>query len=122
MRVEPSVQQPPRSRPFVGCEHGAACHAGLEPAVGTAPEQARSWLLIEFDGPWPADETEAALPGLLGKLAVRGAALGVRVLLIRRPVRRRARAGEGESLVGSVFVGWAAGPAPWLRRGDAAQA
>jgi hypothetical protein len=114
-------------RPF-GCEHGAGCHSGAEAAVGTAPEQARSWLLIEHDGPWPADATEAGLPGPLSKLAVGAAELGIRVQLIRRPGRRRERpAGEpggpgGPGLSPAVFVGWTAGSSPWLRHGDAAAA
>lgn len=122
MPLNPPVQETLGSRPSFGCDHGAVCHTGLEPAVGTAPERARSWLLIEYDGPWPADEADAALPGPLSKLAVRGTELGLRVQLIRRPARRRARADEGPGKTGAVFVGWTAGPSPWLRLGGAAAA
>jgi hypothetical protein len=105
------------------CEHGAACHDGTESAVGTAPETARSWLLIEHDGPWPEETADAALPGALAELAARAGELGVRVQLIRRPGRRRghpdAERGELAAPV-AVFVGWTVGSSPWLRRGDAA--
>jgi hypothetical protein len=103
------------------CEHGAACHDGTEPAVGTAPEAARSWMLIEHDGPWPEETADTPLPDALAELAARAGKLGVRVQLIRRPSRRRARAaaepGEPAAPV-AVFVGWAVGSSPWLRRGD----
>ena len=135
MRLQPTVQQPgpavqrPADQPPVfGCEHGAVCHNGAEPAVGTAPEQARSWLLIEHDGPWPAEVADAPLPGVLADLAARAEEAGVRVQLIRRPGRRAPRApgahgdpgGTGASA--AVFVGWTAGMSPWLLRGDAAAA
>jgi len=135
MRLQPTVQQPgpavqrPADQPPVfGCEHGAVCHNGAEPAVGTAPEQARSWLLIEHDGPWPAEVADAPLPGVLADLAARAEEAGVRVQLIRRPGRRAPRApaahgdpgGTGASA--AVFVGWTAGSSPWLLRGDAAAA
>jgi hypothetical protein len=105
----------------LSCEHGDACHDGTESSAGTAPERARSWLLIEYDGAWPADETEAALPGPLGKLAAGATELGIRVQLIRRPGRRP---GPAVDLTGqpAVFAGWAAGPAPWLRRGTTGEA
>src|ERR1700761_4790548 len=129
MRLNPTVAESPDPRPgpAFSCEHGAVCHSGAEPAAGTAPERTRSWLLIEFDGPWPARETDAALPGPLGKLALHAAELGLRVQLIRRPGRRRGtgQPGTGQPGTGApaaVFVGWAAGPSPWLRRGDAADA
>lgn len=101
----------PGQRPDITCEHGPGCHSGAEPAVGTAPADARGWLLIEHNGPWPPQALDAELPGALGKLAVRAAELGLRVQLIRRPGRRSGPAG-------TLFTGWAAGPAPWLRRLD----
>jgi hypothetical protein len=92
--------------------------------VGTAPELARSWLLIEDDGPWPPDPLDAELPGALGPLAARAHELGLRVQLIRKPGRRPRPSGDPADLAGraSVFVGWTAGPSPWLRRGRAATA
>jgi hypothetical protein len=133
MRVNPPDQLPGEAGPAspgpaspgpasraqaAGCEHGA-CHDGTEPAVGTAPERARGWLLIEHDGPWPAEPLDAELPGPLGKLAVGGEELGLRIQLIRRPGRRPARPAGGPA---ALFAASAAGPAPWLRRGDATAA
>jgi hypothetical protein len=111
---------PSGERPAFSCEHGAACHDGTEPATGTAPETARSWLLIEHDGPWPAEAVDAALPSALADLAGRAAELGVRVQLIRRPGRRPSRAAAefgGLSAPVTIFVGWTVGSSPWLRRG-----
>jgi hypothetical protein len=124
MALNPTAQRSPEPGVSFGCEHGAVCHAGVEPAVGTAPERARSWLLIEHDGPWPANPLEAELPGALGLLAARADQLGLRVQLIRKPGRRPRPSAEPAVLAGraSVFVGWTAGPSPWLRRGDAATA
>ncbi len=125
MALNPTARRPPGPPLAFDCEHGADCHAGAEPAVGTAPELARSWLLVEHDGPWPADPREAELPGALGALASRADELGIRVQLIRRPGRRRPRpSGQaaGAGAPASVYVGWTAGPSPWLRRGDASVA
>jgi Sucrase/ferredoxin-like len=119
--VVAAVQRSPGQRPAIGCAHDAGCHDGAEPAVGTAPETARSWLLIEHDGPWPAEAADAALPGALAELAVSAGELGVRVQLIRRPGRRRSRtaaASGGPADPSAVFAGWTAGSSPWLRRGD----
>jgi len=114
-----ALQTTVKRSPF-RCEHGAACHDGTEPAVGTAPETARSWLLIEHDGPWPEETADTPLPDALAELADRARKLGVRVQLIRRPGRRLARAAEpGEPAAPvAVFVGWTVGSSPWLRRGD----
>jgi hypothetical protein len=130
MRPNPPAAQPldQPPGPAFPCEHGAVGHSGAEPAVGTAPERARSWLLIEFDGPWPAQVRDAALPEPLGRLALRADDLGLRVQLIRRPGRRprpaaaSAEAAPAQAQAAAVFVGWTAGPYPWLRRGDAADA
>jgi hypothetical protein len=109
--------RPPGRQHVFSCAHGAGCHEGTAPAAGTAPEAARSWLLIEHDGPWPADEAGAALPGPLTELAARAAQAGTRVQLIRRPGRRRPRAARGTGGQ-AVFAGWTAGSSPWLLRGD----
>lgn len=113
--IDPVTIPPEPGAPVpADCEHGAACHDGTEPATATAPQDARSWLLIEHPGPWPARATEARLPGRLHEVAARADQLGIRVQLIRRP-GRRGRAALGEAA--TVFAGWTAGSAPWLRRG-----
>ena len=96
------------------CEHGA-CHDGTALSMATAPEASRAWLLVEHQGPWPAEPTEAEQPGRLGELVSAAAALGIRVQLIRRPGRR---ASLGADEPRTVFAGWTAGDAPWLRRGE----
>lgn len=97
------------------CEHGAAAHDGSESGAGTVPEAARAWLLIEHDGPWPAEAVDADLPAPLRDLAVLAGKRGIRVQLIRRAGQRRVRGGNGDP---AVFAGWTAGSSPWLRRGD----
>ena len=73
---------------------------GLADAAASAPEQSRSWLLIEHTGPWAAEELDTAgLP----PLARNAVALGIRVQLIRRP-------GEAD---GRVYAAWTAGPSVW---------
>jgi hypothetical protein len=93
------------------CEHGAVCHDGTAPSMATAPEASRAWLLIEHQGPWPAEPTEAEQPGRLGELVCAAAGLGIRVQLIRRPGRRVPLTAR------TVFAGWTVGSTPWLRRG-----
>ena len=82
------------------CEHGAVCHDGTAPSMATAPEASRAWLLIEHQGPWPAEPTEAEQPGRLGELVCAAAGLGIRVQLIRRPGRRVPLTAR------TVFAGW----------------
>lgn len=59
-----------------------------EPLVATA-SIVRNWLLVEHPGAWgPAALTESGLPThLSGGLAALSAEHGIRVLLVRRPVR-----------------------------------
>jgi hypothetical protein len=80
--------------------------------MASAPEASRAWLLVEHPGPWPHEAAEAAQPAPLGDLVRAAAELGIRVQMIRRPGRRRV----GD--VRTVFVGWTAGRAPWLRIGS----
>lgn len=94
-----------------GCEHGAGCHDGTGSSAATAPQASRAWLLIEHNGPWPADPADAALPPAARAAARAAEPLGIRVQLIRRPGRPR------NSPAASVFAGWAGGAAPWLRHG-----
>lgn len=96
----------------VACEHGEESHDGTEPALASAPEASRAWLLIEHPGPWPHEPTDAALPAPLGALVSSAAELGIRVQMIRRPGRRQV----GD--VRTVLAGWVAGREPWLRRAE----
>jgi hypothetical protein len=95
------------------CEHGAASHDGTEPALASAPEASRAWLLIEDPGPWPHEPVETRLPEPLGALASAADQLGIRVQMIRRPGRRT---GPDRG----IYAGWTAGAEPWLRRGSLA--
>lgn len=74
------------------------------PLAGTAAP-ARSWLLVEHPGPWPPDALGGAGLGreVLAACARRVRRDGWRVLLVRRPGKRRAAAAPGR--------GW------WLLRG-----
>jgi hypothetical protein len=94
------------------CEHGAECHSGAEPSAASAPEASRAWLLIEHPGPWPHEAAEAAQPAPLAALVESAEEFGLRVQMIRRPGRRQV----GD--VRTVFLGWTAGPEPWLRRAE----
>jgi hypothetical protein len=93
------------------CEHGAESHGGTEPAMASAPEASRAWLLIEHPGPWPHEAADAAQPTPLGALVSSAAEFGIRVQMIRRPGRRRV--GDART----VLAGWVAGPEPFLLRG-----
>jgi len=93
------------------CEHGAESHDGTQPAMASAPEASRAWLLIEHQGPWPHEAADATQPTPLGTLVSSAAKLGIRVQMIRRPGRRRV--GDART----VLAGWVTGPAPFLRRG-----
>jgi hypothetical protein len=98
------------------CEHGAACHFGGEPAQATAPEASRAWLLVEHDGPWPAEPADADLPPDIRATIMAAESSGVRVQLIRKPGRlrmERGRAGR-ELRPPRVFAGWTGG-GPWTR-------
>jgi hypothetical protein len=115
-------------QPPAWCEHGPGGHDGGMPSSATAPSGAGAWLLIESAGPWAAEALETPLPAPLGKLAIGADELGIRVQLIRRPVRpgrpgggsrsdEAGRDGEpGHRDDPAVYTGWTAGPAPWLRR------
>lgn len=105
------------------CEHGPGHDGGL-PSAATAPANARAWLLIECAGPWAAEATATALPAPLAKLAIGADELGIRVQLIRRPLRR-GRPGRGSrpdnasrdgAAVPAVFAVQTGGAVPWLRR------
>lgn len=96
------------------CEHDSGCHDVGVPAAATAPAGALAWLLIEFDGPWAAEATATALPEPLAKLAIGADELGMRVQLIRRPLRPVGTADEHDQP--AVFAGWTQEPSPWLRR------
>lgn len=80
-----------------------------EPVAGTA-STVRAFLLLENPGPWGENALrDARLPDGLGEeLSARAAAARVRVLLIRRPGRRR----PAEGL--RVFAAYAHHAEPWL--------
>jgi hypothetical protein len=88
-------------------------------APASAPVAARAWLLIEHLGPWAHSAVETALPGPLAALAAEADRAGIRVQLIRRPLRSGSP-GEHSPLTGSggpvVYAAWTAGPGPWVRR------
>lgn len=90
------------------CAHGAGSHEGAVDSRGTAPGDARAWLLIEHPGPWAAKPLDT--PGLPA-VASAAAGLGIRVQLVRRP---------GGAATGRIYCAWSAGPEPWLLRLDAA--
>jgi hypothetical protein len=96
------------------CEHGAASHDERATSMASAPEASRAWLLVEHPGPWPPEAAEARFPARLAEAVAQAAALGIRVQLIRRPgpVERLS-----EERSRTMYAGWTAGEAPWLRRG-----
>lgn len=61
-----------------------------EPLLGTAPERAASWLLVEHPGPWPSGEHPADLPAAAIAVIDAATAAGVRPQLVRRVHARRA--------------------------------
>lgn len=98
------------------CEHGPGCHDVGGPAAATAPAGARAWLLVEYAGRWAAEATATALPERLAKLAIGADELGIRVQLIRRPLRSGPPGSAVAADHPAVFAAWTAGPSPWLRR------
>jgi hypothetical protein len=95
----------------IACQHGTGCHDGTAPSAATAPEASRAWLLIEHNGPWPADPADADLPPAARAAVSAAVPLGIRIQLIRRPGRLRSARAD------SVFAGWTSGSQPWLRHG-----
>lgn len=88
-----------------------------EPLLGTAPEKAASWLLLEHPGPWPVSGLPADLPAAAVAVVEAASALGVRPQLVRR-VRDRRGAGS------TVMVASCREQDRWLERrvlGDLAQ-
>lgn len=91
------------------CEHGTDCHGPGADSAATAPQTSRAWLLIEHQGPWPAEAVQASFGGSLGEFVREADSLGVRVQLIRRPGRRVPACAR------NIFAGWTPGESPWLR-------
>lgn len=60
-----------------------------EPLLGTAPERAASWLLLEHPGPWPADGWPPDLAPAVVSVLDAATALSVRPQLVRRVQRQR---------------------------------
>jgi hypothetical protein len=100
------------------CEHGPGAHDGGVAAPASAPVAARAWLLIEHLGPWAHSAIETALPGPLAALAVEADRAGIRVQLIRRPLRSSQPDEHGPAHPdrAAVYAAWTGGPEPWLRR------
>ena len=99
------------------CEHGLGAHDGGVAAPATAPVAARAWLLIEHQGLWAHSAVETELPGPLATLAAEADRAGIRVQLIRRPLRS-SRLDQAALPNPAVFAAWTAEPEPWLRRID----
>lgn len=88
------------------CDHGFGAHETDVDARGSAPDNARAWLLLEHSGPWEARPLDTeGIPAF----ASAAAGLGVRVQLIRR---------TSKLATGRVYCAWTADPAPWVRRFD----
>jgi hypothetical protein len=86
------------------CNHGAGAHEADVDARGSAPENARAWLLIEHPGPWAARPRDIeGIPAF----EYAAARLGIRVQLIHRP---------GKLVTGQIYCAWTADPAPWVGR------
>ncbi len=91
-------------------------------APASAPVAARAWLLIEYPGPWAHSAIETVLPSPLAALAAEADRAGIRVQLIRRPLRSSSAGERGPlaSLPGAgglaVYTAWTAQPQPWVRR------
>lgn len=62
--------------------------AAGDPGEGTAPP-ARHWLLVEHPGPWPRQALAGLDPAAAAVLGAWAGEVGARVVLIRRPGRRR---------------------------------
>jgi len=86
------------------CNHGTGAHERDVDARGSAPGNARAWLLIEHSGPW---EDKVFNTAGIPAFAHTAASLGIRVQLIRRP---------GKVATGQTYCAWTAGSAPWMRR------
>jgi len=89
-------------------------------APASAPVAARAWLLIEHLGPWAHSAVETPLPGPLAALAAEADQAGLRVQLIRRPLRSGK---QGQPSLPrpdrlAAYAAWTGGPDPWLRRID----
>jgi Sucrase/ferredoxin-like len=109
---DPSARDPQRGLP--GCAV-LLRGAGTNP-IGTATAM-DGWLLIEHQGPWPADVVDRVLAGALSPARRRElnelrAAKTIRPLLVRRPGRNQR--GEGVR----VMVGAAGPDRPWLEALD----
>jgi hypothetical protein len=81
--------------------------------MASATVGARTWLLVEHEGPWDAYVADCRLPGKTSALIERAVALGIRPQLIRRPERRTRQERHGVH----VLVAYAAGDSPWLAEG-----
>ncbi|WP_245691134.1 sucrase ferredoxin [Sinosporangium album] len=81
--------------------------------LASATVSARTWLLIEHDGPWASHLPDCRLPEDVHLLIKRATELGVRAQLIRRPGRRTRPQPPGIH----VLMAYATGDAPWMAEG-----
>ncbi|MEU7000471.1 sucrase ferredoxin [Nonomuraea sp. NPDC046570] len=96
-----------------GCDHPVGCHTGDVPTLASATVGARSWLLIEHQGPWASHLENCDLPQGIAELVRRAQERGIRPQLIRRPGKRTRPREQGIR----VLVAHAHGDAPWLAGG-----
>ncbi|PZG21191.1 sucrase ferredoxin [Spongiactinospora gelatinilytica] len=108
MPVSPEPEAAPK-----GCSHPRGCHTGDVPTLASATVGARSWLLIEHDGPWAARLPECRVPDEVAALIARASAAGVRPQLIRRPGKRTRSTRQGVH----VLLAHSTGDTPWLAEG-----
>ncbi|WP_285775515.1 sucrase ferredoxin [Microtetraspora sp. NBRC 13810] len=107
------MSQDASETPPNGCAHPPQLHTGEAPILASASSKARTWLLIEHNGPWASHLPDSLLPEKVHALVERATGLGVRPQLIRRTGRRPRAEDQGTH----VLVAYAAGDAPWLAEG-----
>lgn len=84
------------------CEHDLGSHGGDAPAAASAPEESRSWLLVEFSGQWAEKAAKTALPAPLDALVAKADSLGIRVQMIQRATGEP----SGHVYICSTTGGW----------------
>jgi hypothetical protein len=93
------------------CTHCPGSHTGERPCLASATAAARSWLLVEYPGPWAQSVDETPAPAPIAEAVRRARRHGVRPQLIRSPRQRRRAALR-------VFAGYSASaqahPDAWL--------
>lgn len=95
------------SSPRAGCAETRLAHR--EPLLATAPERVTAWLLLEHQGPWPADGMPPGLAPKVVRVCEAADEAGIRVQWIR-PVRGR------RSSPATVFAAASRVGGGWLER------